>query len=221
MGTILASSILGKAAIILSDVAGVQYTAAENLGWLNDAQVLLVEQRPDCNTVLNSAVALVNGTKQTLPVAAYQLLDVIRSTGAGGAVNGPACTRVARKTMDMALPNWHNAQPQNFTRHYIFDMRAPTNFLVYPPAIAGNCVEALYSAVPDPITSAANPINVDDIYGPVLLDLLLYRAFSKDHAVPGTAERAKMHWDAALAVLGQKAQADVGVESATQQQSGG
>lgn len=75
MPTILASSIITKAATLLQDPTNVRWPADELLGWLNDGQREIVLQKPDAYSI-NEAVKLAAGTKQALPAAGIRLLAV-------------------------------------------------------------------------------------------------------------------------------------------------
>ena len=80
----------------------------------------------------------------------------------------------------------------------------------------------IYSANPADCTLASHDgtstgstdsvIAIDDVYGGALLDLVLYRAYSKDSKYAGNGSRALAHRTAALETLGVKEQAEVGHE---------
>ena len=45
------------------------------------------------------------------------------------------------------------------------------------------------------------PVDLPDIYQTILLDLVLFRAFSKDSAAPDAAQRAGVHFEKASAAI--------------------
>jgi len=79
---------------------------------------------------------------------------------------------------------------------------------VYPPqhATAGQ-VEEVYSASPTDLSALTDTITLDDIYSGVLLDYILYRAYSKDADLsPSAPQRAVAHYNSFLSSLGAKGQ---------------
>ncbi|CAB4122911.1 hypothetical protein UFOVP33_72 [uncultured Caudovirales phage] len=180
MGTITTASILTKAAKLLQDTTGVRWDNTELLGWLNSGQRETMIYKPNSN-VKALAWKLAAGTRQSLPADAVQLIDVVRNMGTDGNTPGRAIRQTERETLDASFPNWHATSPNAVIKHFMFNPLDPKNFYVYPPQPAANqgYAEVLYGAVPANATSDGS-ITVDDIYETVLLDYILYRAFSKD-----------------------------------------
>ena len=211
MATITATNIVSRAAIVLQDTTGVRWPQTEELLlWLNDGQREIVLRKPDAYAQ-NAVVALVAGTKQTIPATGIQLLDVIRNMGTGGATPGRAITRIDREILDEQRPSWHSETASAETKHYMFDPRDPKHFYVYPPqhATPGR-VEMVYAASPTDVAALGNTITLDDIYSGVLLDYILYRAYSKDADLTPTApQRAVSHYNAFMASLGAKSQMEL------------
>jgi hypothetical protein len=212
MATITAQSIIDKAETLLLDSTNTRWPVSELLGWLNDGQRHIVSVRPDANPVFAN-VTLVAGTKQSIPADGYQLLDVIRNMGTNGSTPGRAIRRTTLKVLNTQSPDWHAETASTTVEHYMADPRWPKVFFVYPPATASRQVEVVYSRVPADV-AAVNVISLDDVYATSLLDYVLYRAYSKDYEVPGSAERAVAHYQAFEAGLGMKAQADAQVRAA-------
>ncbi len=210
MATITGTNIVSRAAIVLQDTTGVRWPQTEELLlWLNDGQREIVLRKPDAYSQ-NAVVALVAGTKQAIPAAGIQLLDVIRNMGTGGATPGRAITRIDREILDEQRPDWHSEVASAITKHYMFDQRDPKHFYVYPPqhATPGQ-VEMVYASSPTDLSVLTATITLDDIYSGVLLDYILYRAYSKDADLTPTAPaRAVSHYNAFLASLGAKGQID-------------
>lgn len=202
MGTITASTVISKAQIILQDTTGVRWPSdTELLGWLNDGQREVMVFKPNAN-VKNIAVQLVAGTKQSLPTDGVQLIDVVRNMGTDGATAGRAIRIVMREILDAQLPEWHSATANATTKHYIYSVLDPKNYYVYPPQPSSSrgYVELIYGAVPTDATINGT-IQIDDIYQNVLVDYILYRAYSKDTEYAADANRAAAHQQAYLASL--------------------
>ena len=210
MATITGTNIVDRAAIVLQDTTGVRWPQTEELLlWLNDGQREVVLRKPDAYAQ-NVVVQLVAGTKQSIPATGIQLLDVIRNMGTGGATPGRAITRIDREILDEQRPNWHSETASAETKHYMFDPRDPKHFYVYPPqhATAGQ-VEEVYASSPTDLSALGDTITLDDIYSGVLLDYILYRAYSKDADLTPTApQRAISHYNSFLASLGAKGQVE-------------
>jgi hypothetical protein len=209
-----AKSIVDRAGIILHDTTKVRWLEAELLGWLNDAQREVVLLRPDAS-ITNDNVNLIAGTKQSLPASGIRVMDVVRNT------DGNAIRVIDRNVLDAQQPNWHQTSANNDVAHFMFDLRDPKHFYVYPPqpTIAegetANQVEIIYSASPQDVTFTApatqlddEDVALDDIYGNAILDYVLYRAYSKDADFAGNAQRALKHYETFVQSLGLKFQVD-------------
>lgn len=210
MATITGTNIINRAAIVLQDTTGVRWPQSDELLlWLNDGQREIVLRKPEAYAQ-NEVVALVGGTKQSIPPAGIQLLDVIRNMGTGGSTPGRAITRIDREILDEQRPDWHSETAAAETKHFMFDLRDPKHFYVYPPqhATPGK-VEMVYASAPTDLTDMVTTITLDDVYAGVLLDYILYRAYSKDADLsPSAPQRAVAHYNSFLASLGAKGQID-------------
>lgn len=208
MATINISSVISKAQTILQDTTGVRWPETELLGWLNDGQREIVLFKPNA-FVKNVAVQLAAGTKQDLPADGVQLIDVPRNMGTNGTTPGRAIRIAMREILDAQLPNWHAATASATVVHYMYNMLDPKRFYVYPPQPASNrgYVELVYGAAPTEATLGST-ITLDDIYQTVLLDYILYRAYSKDTEYAADQNRAAAHQNAYLAALTGKAKVE-------------
>lgn len=202
MGTIIASDVIEKAQIVLMDATGTRWpVATELLGWLCDGQREVLVYKPNA-FVKNLAVKLAAGTKQQLPTDGVQLIDVVRNMGANGTTPGRAVRITERESLDSANPDWHTSTPAAVVKHYIYSLLDPKHFYVYPPQPAADqgYVEVIYGATPGDV-ALTDPIAVDDIYQNVLVDYILYRAFSKDSEYNGDGGRASAHQNAYMTAL--------------------
>ncbi len=203
--SVLASLVLGNAVTIIQDTTNVRWPLNELTEWLNAGQREIVMSRPDAN-IVNGAIPLVAGSKQTLPANGFKLLDVIRNTAALSAIR-----LVQREILDAQIPNWHALPGVAAALHYMFDQRDPTIFYVYPPALVGGSVDGIYSAYPADIpipaagaalTAITQNIGVLDTFANALTDYILYRAYSKDAQYAGNGQRAMAHFTAFANALG-------------------
>ena len=210
MGTIAASAIIRKAQIILLDEkAGTRWSVNDELlPWLNEGQRAIVAIKPNAN-IKRAAINLVAGTLQKLPDDCVQLIDVPRNIDANGNA-GRAVRIVMREMLDAQVPTWHSRPVSRIVKHYIYAQQDPKIFYVYPsqPTQSPGAVEVVYGAKPKDI-QIGEPIVLDDIYEGVLLDYILYRAYSKDSEY-ANQHRASAHYSAVINALGGRVQTESG-----------
>lgn len=219
--------IVRRAERILNDDAAIRWTRLELQDWINDAYKEIVMARPDSNAQ-TATVLLAAGTRQKLTdvaninlPSALRVIDVIRNMAATS--DKRSIRLVDRAVLDDQMPLWHAAAPAVTIAHWMFDLRTPKEFLVYPPATALAQVELSYSSVPAPhalSSDALNPaagtpdtttISLDDIYANAILDYLLYRAYSKDAEYAANSNRAVSHMNSFNASLGLKTSVDAAI----------
>jgi hypothetical protein len=190
------NELLTRAGDILQDTTNVRWTQAELLRYLNDGRRELAIHRPDIYSS-TSTLTLIAGSKQTIPSDGNRFLDAVRNISAADAV-GRSVRIVEREILDAQRPDWHTETASTSLKHFMFDERSPKTFYVYPPATAGHKLEIVYSKSPVDITdqqlSSTTVLESEDIYAGVLLDYVLYRAFSKDAEYAGNVQRAAMHY---------------------------
>ncbi len=187
MGTVTAQAIIDKAATQLIDIAGVRWTRAELLGWLNDGmrQIVLIQPSASSTTVSKQLSA---GTRQAIPTDGWLLLQVYRNMGTNGSTPGRAIRIVSREVLDGFNPNWHTDTAKAEVRNYIYDVQDQLAFYVYPPNTGTQYIELNYSAQPANLTSESQTIPIFDVFQSALVDYILFRACSKDaEYAPGLA----------------------------------
>lgn len=200
---ITAKSILDKAVIQLTDVAGVRWTRAELLGWLNDGQRVIASIQPNSSNEV-VVMPLVAGTRQVLPTDGWMLLDIYRYMGTNGATPGRAMRLISRELLDSFDLYWHSATASAEPKNYIYDLQDQRAFYVYPPNTGTGYVQLNYAQIPADLVLETDVINIIDIYQPALLDYILYRACSKDaEYAPGVA-LAQMYAQSFASILGGK-----------------
>ena len=82
----------------------------------------------------------------------------------------------------------------NGAQFYIHDPMNPLVFYLYPTPSSGWYVEAVYTAAPATTTALNDPIALDEIYVPCVLDYLCYRAYSKDAEYTANAQLAQVYY---------------------------
>lgn len=219
--SITAQSIIQRCVDALQDPTSIRWPVAELVRYLNDGQREVVLHRPDAMRK-SAAVALVAGTRQTIPSDGLKLIDIVRNThGTKRAVR-----QVIREILDAQTPGWHGLAGVTEILHFMFDARDPTAFYVYPPAASsGASVEALYAATPADVTEPADGalytavtgnISIPDIYGNALQEYVLFRAYTKDSEYAGNSARAQNHYTVFANSLGIEVKATLSVAPTTQ-----
>lgn len=214
----IASDITSRARLLLNDIDATRWLDAELFKWISDAQKLVAMMRPDAS-VATFVMTLIAGTRQTIPATGFRLLDVVRNvttvTGTTPAdqvvtVPGRSVRIVDREVLDTQDPYWHTNTASSEIKHFIYDNRIPTLFYVYPPATNTAKLEVVYSVAPTDVTAAGNTLSISDIYQDVILNYVMYRAYSKDAEYASNASLADGYLNVVNAMLGMKTQKDVG-----------
>lgn len=203
-----ASVIIDQVTDILQDKTNIRWPVEELLRALNDGQRAVVLKRPDA-AAKNTAVQLVSGSRQQLPVEGLRLIDVVRNMGTNGALPGRSIRIVQREVLDAQLPDWHT-QAGTVVKHYMLDNRDPKRFYVYPAVQSGVAlwVELIYSTNPRDVASLTDDLSLDEIYAPALVNYVVFRAYSKDAEYTADGGAAQAHYAAFLQLLGDKTQTD-------------
>lgn len=217
----LASDLLTRAGIVLQDEEHVRWTLPELVGWINDGMKAIVLAKPDAHAE-SYAMSLAQGTLQALSNPAHlRLLRVVRNLQSTSSprIGGRAIRATQRDILDTQSPNWHNPSDTPYrkeVRQYVFDEANPREFYVWPGNDGTGIVELVLSTLPDAITatgdvnaigSYAATIDLAEPWSIVLLDFVLYRAYSKD-ALEGGAGRAGLHYQQFAGAVGIKIQRD-------------
>lgn len=211
MATIKAVDVINRAKNILND-ANVRWLNDELQDWLNDAQKQIVAIRPDAYSTNASFSPTANQSKQAIPTGGIALVDVFRNTAASSKKR--AIRKIERELLDVNIPDWHNSNATVNIEHYVYDSRDPKNFYLYPRPATGAAIDIIYSTVPTVIALSSftgsdnTTIGLDDIYVGPIVDLICYRAFLKDAGSPSNSQRSVSHYQAAMAALGVKGQAE-------------
>jgi len=221
MATVKVVDVISKAQTLLKDATGVRWPSLELQGWLNDAYRETVIFRPDSNAQTGT-YACVAGPRQQITstfAAATQLMDVVRNVAS--ASDKSPVKLITRQTLDDMDRSWYGNTGAVTIERYAFDPRLPREFLVYPPAAVGAQLEVVYSSVPAAHTlteaqlnnsATAEVIRIDDSFGNVLIDYVMYRAYSKDAEVAANSARAVAHYQAFQNGLGIKGQSEAAAQ---------
>lgn len=213
-----AKSIIRRVVETLQDPTSIRWPVPELVRYLNDGQREVKLHRPD--TVRQTGdIALVAGSRQTLPTNADKLIEIWHNKSSKRAVQ-----MVDRRILDDQTPGWHALPASADILHYTYDARVPTEFFVYPPAIGGNSLVGAFSVNPTDIaepadgslyTAVAGNVAVIDALANCLQDYILARAFMKDSEYAGNGARAQAHYTMFTNALGIEVKGTIGVAPTT------
>ena len=217
MGTLTETNLLARIRDTLQDNTSVRWSDAELRRYINDAQREIVNFRPEASAK-TANVALVVGTRQTIPTEGLRLIKITRnmSDASGGATGKRAVRLVNVDILNAQDPDWHDPTATGSSTHgttvknYVFDDDDPRVFYVYPGASSTSTfLEIVYSKSPTDLTTGSSTIDIDDTYANAIVDFVLYRAYLKDAEYAGNAQRAGTHYQLFQASVGQGAQAQL------------
>jgi len=171
----------------------------ENLtDYLNEAQMLITELRPDASSGIVN-LTLEPGTKQTLATNYRRLLDIVRNMGADGATPGKPIWAIDEPTLNTFRPKWHSETGKVVVRNFVYDEKTPATFYVYPPIHATTVVvvEAKVAQIPTVFT---------DVDNDAIRHWMLHMAYSKETDSMESRDLAKFHYTAFANLMGVKLQ---------------
>ncbi|MCP5230901.1 MAG: hypothetical protein H6948_02205 [Zoogloeaceae bacterium] len=211
MGTLIGSGLYARAAEVLEDTSYVAYLEASLIEWVNDAQRAVVLVRPDAKASVENILLTASSALQSLPSGALRLGGLLSNMGADGATPGRGITGpVKREEMDAANPTWRT-DTGAYVRQYVYDEDSPLSFWIYPTLTADLYVEAKVYRVPTDIAAGDDTIDLDDIYGPAIIEWLLYRCYARDSERSPNYTRASRHFKNFFDLLGVKTRGDMWV----------
>lgn len=208
-------SVIDRIDAITSDPSRRRFKLARIALWMNDMQRLIAELAVRAASE-DRTLTLAAGVEQDLralePGVDWIKLHRIKHNVVEGLLIGAEIREVDPVTRHNVAPLWRRTKPSRTVQEYALDPRLPTQFEVFPPAVAGTQVRALVSVAPPPVcvldgagTALANPNEVIGLAagfdGP-LVDLTVARLFMLDAGDASYQARAAAHIQAAERSLG-------------------
>lgn len=228
--TTTAKAIMHSARITLNDAGSVRWTLPELLIYINDGMREIALNKP--NAVSETVEhPLSEGTYQE-----HDYLALIRVTrnlatlaaSPQGRTGGSTVTPIERTVLDLSMPGWQDPTVypnQKRVDHICQDMADPQSFYVVPGNDGTGVIEVLVAKlpvdIPEPAAGQTNLdsygaiVPLDDIYRTILLNYVLYRAYQKDAAEPGNAQRSQMYYQMFAAAVGIKTQTEAAANTDT------
>ena len=214
--------ILLECSLTLQDRTFTRWMPSDLNLWLNAGLSEISLHKPNVMEQTQQAVLDI-GTLQQIPPGYFQILRAVRNIGTYNPVTavasyapGPSIVEATRQELDAVIPGWSDPNTVPFTdavEHIIYDAAEPTKFYVYPGNTGFGVIEIVVAPnqayLPNGVTptsaetyTAGVPLN--DIYRPVLVNYVLYRAFQIDSDQPAASQRAQDHENRYLTALGVK-----------------
>ena len=197
--------IIDEAEALLYDSSNIKWKEAEHLQALNNGIKEICNLKPNTYVVTESAT-LAEGIEQTLPDGSFRLIEITRNMGVSpGKTSGKIIRRINRKVLDSINPDWGSATASAIVDYYMYNEYMPLKFEVSPPQPSTGFGFVQISCAKAPLEIAKDAvIPIPDIYRGVLLDYLLYRAYSRDNDPDSNAQRAINHYSLFQMALGLK-----------------
>lgn len=197
-----AANIINRVKIMTadSDESLRRWTDDELLLWVSDGQKTMSTIKPDLCQKIES-IALVSGTRQSLPADGISLLGVIRNMGRSGTTPGRAIRVVLREIMDTQNPDWHSDPKVLEVRNYVYDPMDSTQFYVSPPSNGQGYVDAHFNYTPADVTATSDVLSIPNNYTPALVDYVLWRAHSKDSDFAAGMAKAESHKSSFIMIM--------------------
>ena len=215
--------IINRVTTLYNDADYTRVTQKQYLEFLDDAINQLISLRPDTNVTVDT-VKLEPGCRQTIPTSAYRLVDIY--SNAKKNIDGTfsftnPVSQIDRKDLDF-YSNWRTATPARQVFEFMYDVKTPRQFFVYPPvaADADVYVEMAYTGpfsiqyselTEDFDTVMAKEIPLLGQFKTALINYVLYLAYSTDSTSVNDKQAAALYEQAFYKNLASDFQATVTV----------
>jgi hypothetical protein len=181
VATVTVQNLIDQARTILQDKDAIRWSDTEFLGWTASAYREIVRHRPDANST-TATISTNADSRQSLPADGAYLISVVRNESGSKRAVRP----VERHVLDSQNPDWHTVNgttSDQTAKYYVYEKDSPKVFYLYPAPAAGTNISIQYARIPTAHTSTSDLISLDDTYAGLIVDYLLYRAYSKDASV--------------------------------------
>ena len=175
-----AQAIITRVGRALKDEMNVQWTEAELLEHISDAQRATVLLKPESNPRYR-VVRLAVGVRQEIPDDAHQLITATMNMG-DGTTPGDAIAPATKASLDDAQRDWPRAAGADaVVENFVYDVRMRRHYYVYPPqpTVPGH-IEIYFSKIPDEVMVASTNLELDATYLPALFAYTMHCAHLKD-----------------------------------------
>lgn len=190
--TTTAQDIIDRVQRTLNDAGAVRWPEPEILDAINDAELALLEARPDLYEETTDFL-LSPGNLQVCDATCYRFVDVLYNIDSDGN-RGKAITFIKKATLDRQSRAWTTDDDEDTTvRHWTRDEREWKQFYVAPAQPSGTSqkVKIRQSVYPTPITAAGDQLSSPDELRNAIYYFCVTRAFEKDEKFSGSPQAAR------------------------------
>jgi hypothetical protein len=181
---ITGTQISGRAGILLQDTSGTRWDpTTERLAWINDGRREMAILKPAVFGAAANEIThtLTTGCKQRIATTdAYKIASVDYNVTSGVAIRP-----TTQDQLDAFKPAWRGDTGDD-VQNWFSDQTDPLSFWVYP-ASTGNIKAHVHISPPD-LASLDDVALPFDIYEPVLVNYVCYRALSKEDEAGAVAK---------------------------------
>lgn len=170
----------------------------EHLNYLNDALAAILVVKPEVARTTEVLDIKAGLSRVSLPGEAYKLLSVNQVADIG-------VQFIEMAELDRLYPNWRTMKdtPSNWTKYDDED----TSFWLFPVPDSDTTVDVDYSRQLR-VNAVTDRVPLNAIYEPMLMDFMLYRAYSKNAHSETSVVRANHHLRAFELLLKGKSSVD-------------
>lgn len=188
----------------LSDPNAVTWNDSELLDVMNEAILMLMQFRPDANSV-TEVVELAVGAVQQIPADGLQFLRMFNNVNSDDTI-GQAVRYVDIIALNNADPNWQSVPTGGIVHEYGFLNDNLKRYYVNPSATLGMRVQIEYSKIPNPVDDVTDDFPLQSTYIPAVKNLMLHILLSGDNN--SGVNTGKNHLEVAMSMLQIKTIAD-------------
>jgi len=177
------------------------------LGYINRAQNMVANLRPDVSTEVDVVKLEAGKTRQTVPATARLLVAVSRNMGVDGETPGRPVTDVSQDDLNAANTTWHNDTASAVIYHFTYDEKTPEYYYVTPVPAEDVHLELVLAAPPVPVEDVESTIALDDTWQEALMEWMKRCAYNINGSSLTEKQIAKGHEQSFYVMLGDEARA--------------
>lgn len=147
------------------------------LRYITDALNAVLLIRPDAH-VVDVDFVLADAIEQVLPEDGFRLIDIAYNLDDNGVPTSPI-VNVERTLLDNTSPNWM-ASSGSVVYNYMYNVKRPKSFLVYPKVSGGKKVKMYYSQAFPLIVSENEILNIDEVFLAPIVEIVMYNIYRLD-----------------------------------------
>lgn len=195
-----AQTILTRVSEVVSDHEFITFKLPQAMAWLNDAQRVIAIHKPEAFS-RTETVKLALGSKQTIPAGCIGIFGNQLNMGADGLTPGREVREIDGVLLSRFSPAWRTPTG-SVVKEWFPDPSDPNTYYVVPSVIGDVQLQVSGNYTPVDVMSPSGELSIKDIYGPAIIEWVLYRFFSRDSELTPNYSRAAGHFANFFQLLG-------------------